>query len=249
MSPYERVQSELANYFMVHEEADGVVRVTTHCMYPSNGFVQVVVHGGVNTFVVSDRGGALRELEGAGADVSNPDKLLRSLVTTHGLRIGNGVISSPQCSAETLAVAITLVANASKEAADWLFATLKIKRSKNFREVVAMYLRMKYEQHVRADTVVGASNKPHKFDNLILLPHGGRLIVDPVIPDASSINARVVANMDVRLAEHQGLEQRIVYDDEDEWRVEDLNLLQVGATVIPYSRANDVLNRMVGNYA
>jgi hypothetical protein len=30
--------------------ADGV-RVTTHCMYPSNGLVQVTVRGGVETIV------------------------------------------------------------------------------------------------------------------------------------------------------------------------------------------------------
>jgi hypothetical protein len=40
--------------------ADGV-RVTTHCMYPSNGLVQVTVRGAVETIVASDDGGAVGE--------------------------------------------------------------------------------------------------------------------------------------------------------------------------------------------
>jgi hypothetical protein len=42
------------------------VRVTTHCMYPSNGLVQVMVRGGVSTVVVSDEGGAMEEALAAG---------------------------------------------------------------------------------------------------------------------------------------------------------------------------------------
>jgi hypothetical protein len=99
---------------------------------------------------------------------------------------------------------------------------------------------------VREEILVGKSNKAHKFENLIHLPNGRRLIVDPVIQDMSSINARVVANLDVRAADYPDLEQRIVYDDEEDWKTENLNLLQVGATVIPFSQAPNVLGRLTG---
>jgi hypothetical protein len=40
-------------------DVDDALRVTTHCMYPSNGLVQVTVRGGANTIVASDEGGVI----------------------------------------------------------------------------------------------------------------------------------------------------------------------------------------------
>lgn len=246
MKHSEIIKGSLENLLSVTEELDGV-RVVTHCMYPSNGFVQVVVRGGTDTFFVSDEGGAFREIEAAGVDVEKPDKVIRHLVVPQGLSLVNGMIRSPQVSADSLAISISLVANASKEAADWLFAHSRIKRHRNFKEVVGEFLKERFSKSVRSDIIIGASNKPHKFDNLISLGGGRRLLVDPVIHDSASINARLVANFDVRSAHYKDLEQRIVYDDEEEWRPEELNLLQVGATVVPFSRAPDVFARLAAH--
>ena len=75
---------------------------------------------------------------------------------------------------------------------------------------------------------------------------GKRIVVDPVIHDMKSINARVVANMDVQRAGYEDVEQRIVYDDSDDWKASEINILQFGATVIPFSKAPKVLSRMAG---
>lgn len=74
--------------------------------------------------------------------------------------------------------------------------------------------------------------------------HDRKLIVDPVSNDASSINARVVANLDVKANEDPNIIQRIVYDDEDDWSPADLNLLQVGAIAVPFSRSGEVIERL-----
>jgi hypothetical protein len=71
-----------------------------------------------------------------------------------------------------------------------------------------------------------------------------RLVVDPVINEASSINARVIANLDVRQANYKGLVQRIVYDETDRWKAEDLRLLNVGATATPFGVAREVIARL-----
>jgi hypothetical protein len=71
-----------------------------------------------------------------------------------------------------------------------------------------------------------------------------KLIIDPVSNDPSSINARVVANLDVKATGNPNIIQRIVYDDEDDWSAVDLNLLQVGATAVPFSRAGEVIERI-----
>lgn len=243
MSPYKIVSEALAEAFDVRAENDGV-RVTTHCVYPSNGFVQVVVRGGKDTFFVSDEGGALQEIAAAGAEIQKPDKQVQHLVAPMGLMISGGVIRSPQCPAESISVAVALVANASKEVADWFFDHARIERQRNFRELVKKFLSAKFENVRHHEIIVGKSNKPHKFENLVLLPNGVRMIFDPVIYDPASINARVVANMDVRQAEYENLSQHIVYDDSDNWKVEDLNLLQVGAEVIPFSKATSALKAL-----
>ncbi|MGB5102939.1 MAG: hypothetical protein WBO04_06405 [Steroidobacteraceae bacterium] len=140
---------------------------------------------------------------------------------------------------------IALVANASRDVADWLFAHTKIKRERDFKVLLRQFLHTRFPDYLHQETLVGQSNKPHKFEHLLHMPDGNRIIVDPVLHDPSSINARVVANMDVRLAGHKNLEQRIVYDDLNDWTAEDLNLLQVGApVVIPFSRATDALGRI-----
>jgi hypothetical protein len=95
--------------------------------------------------------------------------------------------------------------------------------------------------------IVGHSNKPHKFANVVLLPKGRRLIVDPVIHEFTAINPRVVANLDVRSTRDPLLEQRIIYDDEEDRNPADLNLLQVGATVVPFSRSHEVIRRIASN--
>ena len=245
MSLRDTVQAAIEDIISIEDVGDGVY-VNTLCIYPSNGFVQVVVRGGENTFSVSDNGGAVNELEVAGVPCTKSDSALGRVIEAQGLIVKDGVIRSPLISREALPVAIALVANASKDLADWLFATSKVKRTRDFKRIVREFLHRTFDAKALNDeTIVGASNKPHKFDNLIVLPNGRRFIVDPVIHDASSINARVVANLDVRLAKIDGLEQRIVYDDEEDWRPEDLNLLQVGADVIAFSKSAEVIRRIV----
>ena len=95
--------------------------------------------------------------------------------------------------------------------------------------------------------VIHGEFKEHKFANVITFRSGARLIVDPVWNDASSINSRVVANLDVKAAKDPKIQQRIVYDDEEAWQPSDLNLLGMGATVVPFSRSYEVIERLAAS--
>ena len=224
------------------EATDDGVRVTTHCMYPSNGLIRVMVRGGVETIFASDEGETVGEALSAGIQLRNPDNVLRPLVRQQGLNILKGIIQTPRMPLDAAPLAILLVANAAKEAAQWLYDHQKLKRDRDFRKLLADFLQRTFEQRVSSTTIVGASNKPHKFAHVITLNYGRKLIVDPVQKEASSINARVVANIDVRGPK---LIQRIVYDDDDDWSAADLNLLGVGAPAVPFSAASDVIRRVV----
>lgn len=224
------------------------VLVNTDCMYPSNGVVQVTVMGAGSSYFVTDRGGAVRVAESAGANISNPARLGSKVLKKQGLHFSNGAIISPQVTLENIPAAILLVANASKELADSIFESYRIARDRNFKEIVKKLLTKEFaDSEVKEGTIVGSSNKPHSFDNVIIFLDGSRLLVDPVLRDANSINSRLVANMDVHSAAHPKLIQRIVYDDEDDWQSADLGLLGIGGVpVIPFSKSERALKLAIG---
>jgi hypothetical protein len=223
---------------------DGIV-VTTHCMYPSNGLVRVTVRGGEETIVASDEGGALGEALAAGIEVRNYDRALGHLVREQGLLIRDSVIYTPRMPIEAAPLAVLHVANASQEVARWMFDHGKVKRTRDFRRLLADFLSKRFDDRVvHGEFVIGNSNKRHKFANVVSLHGERKLIIDPVSNDSSSINARVVANLDVKAIGNPNLIQRIVYDDEDDWSAADLNLLQVGAIAVPFSRAGEVIERL-----
>lgn len=227
------------------KRVDDGLRVTTHCMYPSNGLVKVTLRGGANTIVASDEGGAMGEAMAAGIPIKDYNRQLVHLIKDQGVLLKDGVIFTPPMPTEAAPLAILLVANASQEIARWLYEHMKIARTRDFKELLASFLKKIFDDRVAAATIVGHSQKPHKFSNVVSLPHGKKLIVDAVSHEPSSINARVVANLDIRATNNPLIDQRIVYDDEEEWTAADLNLLQVGAQVVPFSRSADVIARIV----
>ena len=173
------------------------------------------------------------------------DRFLKRLVKPQGLDAENGVIFSPRIPLSDVPASILLVANASKEVADWGLANIKFKAVRNFREDLADLLGRHFHDNLKHDfPVIGASNKPHKFSNVILLPHDRRLLVDPAVNEASSINARVVANMDVRMAHNANLLQLIVYDDRENWDSSQLNLLGLGAATVSFGMAEREIMRL-----
>ena len=110
---------------------------------------------------------------------------------------------------------------------------------------MAALLDRHFHDNLKHDSrVIGASNKAHKFGHVIYLSGERRLIIDPVVNDGSSINARVVANMDVRLAKDPNVLQLIVYDDTADWEASDLKLLELGARTVGFSRAEATIQRL-----
>lgn len=228
---------ESLNRVLIARATTDHVRVSTHCMYPSNSTVTVAVRGGTAEFVVSDEGGAIDEIAGSGFRDRISDRQIRSMVKRQGLKVENGVIYSPVVSMESLPAAILLVANASKELADWGIGHLRMTITRDFKEALASLLEKHFHDALKAQKIVGHSNKQHNFSNVIFLSNERRLIVDPVINDGSSINARLASNLDVKMAGDPSIDQIIVYDDQQDWASSDLKLLGVAAPTVPFSMA------------
>lgn len=237
------VQVAIRDTFLLHTLREGVL-VQTQCLYQGGGVVRVLVRGGEDTFYVSDEGYGVGEIEAAGARVEDADKLLRHLLKPLGLSSVGGIIKAPPCNAKMLGYAIASVANASTISADWLFSHMKVKPPINFKENITRLLQAAFPATVHSGKMTGGSNKEYTFEHIVFLSNDRKMIVDPVVHDMKSISSRVLANIDVRRANHENLEQRIVYNDAEDWSAEDLNILTLGAISIPFSRAKEVLPRV-----
>jgi hypothetical protein len=221
------------------------IRVPTHCFYPSNGVVSVVVENGADTYLVHDDGAALDELDAAAGVVAHPLAVMRAAIHRLGVRVSDaGVIFAPLASGNELAASIVIVANASKYAAHRLIDSMAPRPRRHFRLDLERLLEAEFGKNtLHRETAISGAHKPHKFDFVVTIGGQRQLLLDAVTPDASSINAAVVAHLDVKQANVPTVVQRIVYDDEEQWKAEDLSLLSVGAPVVAFSRAREALKR------
>lgn len=238
-----RVMNNLSGICGMDKTADGF-RITTSCMYPSNSLVRVYLRGGKEMAILSDEGEAVGEGTAAGISMSNTDKLLRSFVKDRGLSMKGGIIYTSHVEIDAAHIAVLHIANAARDVANWVYEHGGVKRRYDFRILLAKYLENSFGDNISSDQIHGASNKLHKFQNVISFANGKKFIVDAVANDASSINSRVVANLDVKSAQNPNIIQRIVFDDSVKWSPSDLSLLQIGATAIPFSRAEEVITRV-----
>ena len=227
---------------------DGEVAVPTQCLYPSNSTVTVYVRGGARDAIVSDDGAAIDELTSHNRLVDEPDRYLRRFCRPVGLKWQRGKIFSESVPSEQLTSAILLVANASSTAARWGFDHIKFHRRRNrdLRQELQGVLLLKFQKG-RIETgrrLTGKSSRSYRFDQVVRFDHERFLVIDAVVPDANSINSHAIAHMDLKGLDDKSLIQRIVYDDEEDWRASDLNLLQMATTIVPFSKVNRALERI-----
>jgi hypothetical protein len=223
------------------------LRITTHCLYPSNGMIRVYVRRSGSTFIVSDDRGAFNEAQSAGLEVNVLDRSLLHLVTPYGLKISNGTVFGSSVPPEGIVGAAIMVANASKAVAEWLYARLRVKTGRDFRLLLADLLQRNFETILHRNVEINGANKPHHFANVLSFHGGRRLLIDPVGNEPASYNSRIIANLDVKAKNDPTIEQRIVYDDDERWTPENLSLLEMGAIVVPFSRSQEVIKRLAKN--
>lgn len=223
--------------------------VTTSCLYPSMSAVTVVVEGGSDTLLVHDNGQALLEASGAGAKLSRPDSILRTVARQYGLKVTDqGRITTPRMSPSDIGAGIVMVANASKEAVSALLARYRPFAPRDTKEVVGNILLRRFaEPRIHVDRyVTGASSKQHRFDFAVDMDNGGQLLLDIVLPDASSINSAVVASIDVSQRPDAAAKsvQRIVYDESLAWKPQDISLLGVSGRPVQLSALSQTIDRL-----
>lgn len=247
MSAIDFIKNALEPFTNYHEREDGAIAVPTHCLYPSHAIVNVYIRGGKTGAIVSDEGGAIDELTTYNRKITNPDRLLRRFCRRTGLEAKHGKIYSPSVEPQQLAASVMFVANASAAAVTWGLEHLKTHRRRDIRkELESLIERTFPDASIMTERLSGKSTRQYKFEHVV---HIGdhRLVIDPVVPDANSINSHAIAHLDLRQLQDELISQRLVYDDEAEWNAADLNLLRMAAPLVPFSKAGAGLQKVVFN--
>lgn len=223
------------------------VAVPTHYLYPSRSSVTVYVspaqHG---MYSVSDNGGAIDTISAHGFNLEDPDKFLLPFCRDDGLHANDGKIITPRVPIGALPIAVVAVADASAKAAYQGVHGIKPKGRRDLVGSVRRELATRFSQdRVReGEKVIAESSRQYKFDFKVVLGREQILLVDAVLPDPNSINAKAAAHIDVGRLEDQRIIRRIVYDPSGDWQSADLNFLQsisktvslssFGAALVPF---------------
>jgi hypothetical protein len=100
--------------------------VPTFSTYPSNSLVQVYIEGCRDRFVVSDGGGAVKTLMGAGSLANSGKKVLSDFVRGNEIRLNpSGWLCLTNISLDGLTAAISVIAETSRDAAITLLKHFK----------------------------------------------------------------------------------------------------------------------------
>jgi hypothetical protein len=205
----------LADARVVAPEDRGIL-ITTDCLYPSRASVVILVVGGLRgeTVTVHDDGGAAEELFIVGRTAARLRGILTRVARRYGLCVVGDVIASEPCPMEDVAAAIRLVANASQEAARELLGVSEPRAKRDLPQEIARAVTILHPdaQVLFEHAVTGASSRSHRFDVFVPLPGGQSLLVDTVSPDTSSVNAAIVANLDVGRRQDVRYLRAIVFD-------------------------------------
>lgn len=237
------------------------VAVPTHCLYPTNKAVSVLISGGPRECVVSDNGGALDELTACGLTefVTESFKLhVSSVCKGRGVRYSNGHIVSPPVPLEGLPTALAMVANTSSEVAHWGLRSLKPRRKRSLRSEISRILGHYFsaEQILAQEHITGHSTRRYPIDWVIRMSSSAKVLIDMVLPEPSSINAKAIAHMDIRGISHlpnsasEGhFETFLAYDDEDEWKSSDLSLLKMAGRLVPLKTFDRSISKLARTHA
>ncbi len=241
------VQEAMSSLTQCVDEGNRVA-VPTHYLYPSRSSVTVYVtsvHHGM--YVVSDNGGAIDTISAHGFDVEDPDKFLLPFCRGDGLHANDGKIITPRLAIGAIPIAVLAVADASAKAAHQGVHNTKPKGRRDLVGAVRHELAQRFHgDRVReGERFLAASSRQYKFDFRVQLEKKQTLLVDAVLPDPNSINAKVAAHIDVGRLEDKNIIQRIVYDPAANWNSADLNFLQSVSKTIALSSFGPALNPFV----
>lgn len=220
--------------------------ITTQYLYPSSEYVSVYVTPGMaGSLIVSDGGGALDALSAHGVHIEDHKRVFSILRRYQGVKVEGGEIKSVKLPRDSalLSHAVVTVARASAHVAEYGLAEFRPRQKKNleFEILTSLHHYVSPARVLRHRQFVGKSHRQYVFDFAVQLGRKGTLVVDAVEPEPASFLSKFASHMDIKYSNTKHLEQFIVYDDAEEWKSENLNLLQMAAKLVPLSKFRNEL--------
>lgn len=216
-------------------------------VYPNGQCVSVVISVSGGSYVVHDAGHGALNLTEAGLSLTKQlTARLRRLADAYGCEFVSGRMTK-LCTEQQLAIAIALVANASRAVGDQIFEQREGRLRDFRREVASAVASVVPERRVRtAAMVVGESGTSYRIANVVLASDAQTELafVEP-ISDQSSVNSKFREFFDISSNEDYASVARIsVYDDRISWRDGDLAVLDRVSNIVPFSVLSRRLERL-----
>ena len=217
------------------------IEVSMPVIYPDGSAVTVVVTVEGGDYVVHDAGFGVMYLTSAGVKLTKKlERKLTFLAAQYGCEFIEGRMTR-RCSVEQIALAIAIVANASRTVGDQSLET-RHGVERDFREEVSQRLREIVGSRIRAQQEVkGASGRLYRVGNVVL----NVAQTTPVAFVESFANRAGVANhfmefFDLRPA-YPEVGRYSVYDQNEPFTKPELNLLREVSQVVSYGQSRQAL--------
>lgn len=205
---------------------DGV-RVLADTLMPSGMLIYVHMQMRDGLLYMHDNGAAFHELAQYGKHLKSTVPLRAYLRETGFALTPEGQIYRNRIPAEDVAGGVSLVADASLRAAQYMLAHSRSRVGQPLDVRVRNALHQRFPEGKMNIRLAGLA-KQQQFD--FGLRQGNDLIVvDAVSPDASSVHAAIVKSLDVARAPNIQVRPILVYDEKDGWSSDAMNLLSMAA--------------------
>lgn len=242
MSKLEKISKCMERWPQLRAQGAYIV-VPTYGLYQSGAIIEVFIEVGEQRAQISDGGGAYKELCRAGDFEFDAMRVLKHFGKRVGFSVDDrGWILISDVDLHLVSSYVAMIADASKEASSTLLKNFKPILEYDFKKFVQRHLHEVFGSGVKQDVRVMGADKKHRFDYGVKLSNGQQLLMDLVVTDANSINSAVVSHLDVKRLDESSIIQRIVYNEELDWKSGDLSLLTMGATTIQSKEIPNFIN-------
>jgi hypothetical protein len=212
-------------------------RVLSDIIMPSGGMVFVNLQFRHGSLFGHDGGSAFDELAKHGMEVGSMMGVRRMLAKTSFRVSDDGLIWRDRVDPASASLLVSLVADASLRAAQYLLARGRFSTAAPLDQRVKDTMRRRFPGG-RTNFAFQGKNRQQVFDFGIVV-EGKTVLIEAVTPDSASVSAAIVKGLDASQAPGANVIPLFVYDPSDEWKSGSLNMLQFGGTGISIDRISE----------
>lgn len=223
------------------------IEVQMPVVYPTGQSVTVVVNIEGGDYIVHDAGFGAMALTSAGVALTQQLRArLSSLARHYGCDFIEGRMSR-RCAPEQVALAMALVANASRTVGDQAIEARKRPMAKFKLEMATVVAGVFGQKRVRQDEEIKSDNgKRYRVNALVLSEDQAKpFAFVEAVNDEQAVNRHFREFYDLkRTHRFSGVQRIAIFDNRRHWQPGELSVLDDVSTRVPYSDASRELQRI-----